>query len=71
MRLYLISIFCLTTLFLSGQNVFVTKEKVLQELEARNLDEEEVKEALKEQGIELDYLDEGTLSQALKARTLL
>lgn len=47
---------------LSAQNIFVTKERVLQELEDRGLDYKEVELALNEQGIDLNFLDQSSIT---------
>jgi len=45
-----------------GQNLFITKEKIMQELEDRELDYEEAVEALKEEGIDLDLIEKRNVS---------
>ena len=62
MRFFLLVLFVFATTLLKAQNVFVTKEKILLELEARELDVEEVESLLEEKGIQLEFLDENTIS---------
>lgn len=52
----------LTSAIMQGQSVFVTQEKILAELEARNLDVDKVDAALKERGINIAYLDQATVT---------
>ncbi len=47
----------------SAQNLFVTKAKIEQELEERNLEIEEVYERLREEGVDLTYIDENNITQ--------
>ncbi len=46
----------------AAQNIFVTKEKVIQELEARGLEYFEVEQRLNEEGIDLNFLDQSNIT---------
>ena len=45
-----------------AQNLFVTKAKIEQELEDRNLEIEEVYERLREEGVDIAYIDENNIT---------
>lgn len=62
MRLFLLLLLLCSSTLATAQNLFVTKEKILAELEARGLTEEEVSEALEVEGIKLEYLDEDEIT---------
>ncbi len=47
---------------LAAQNIFVTKEKVLQELDDRGLEYLEVERRLNEKGVDLNFLDQSSIS---------
>ena len=59
----LIISFCLLSTVGSAQSLFVTKEKIENELEERGLDVEEVTERLRERGVDLTYLNYDNISQ--------
>jgi len=47
---------------MQAQNIFVTKAKVLQELEDRGLELVEVEQKLSERGIDLNFLDQSNIT---------
>ena len=47
-----------------SQNLFVTKQKIEQELEDRGLEIDEVYQRLREEGVDMAYIDENNITQA-------
>ena len=58
----LVSILFLSVSDVSAQNVFVNKERVIEELEKRGLDYDEVSNALAERGVDLRFLDRTSIT---------
>ena len=61
-RLLLAIVVCLSTTQVSSQSIFYSEEKIQAELESRGLEMEEVKEALKERGVDLDYVTQANIT---------
>ncbi len=67
MRIRLLFIFSLLCLFIApelvAQNVFINKEKIMEELDKRGLEYSKVEAALNEKGIDLKFIDQSNITQ--------